>query len=84
MEFRISEEVWSSKKVRFSHLKVFGCVFIFIFLFYFILFFIYVNIDSDACSKLDAKSKICIFIAMVMRNLASNFGMNKTEKSSEA
>ena len=49
MEFRISEEVWSSKKVRFSHLKVFGCVF-------------YVNIDSDACSKLDVKSKICIFI----------------------
>ena len=74
MEFRISEEVWSSKKVRFSHLKVFGCVF----------FFFNVNIDSDACSKLDAKSKICIFIAMVMRNLASNFGMNKTEKSSEA
>ena len=71
MEFRISEEVWSSKKVRFSHLKVFGCVF-------------YVNIDSNAYSKLDAKSKICIFIAMVMRNLASSFGMNKTEKSSEA
>ena len=81
MEFRISEEVWSSKKVRFSHLKVFGCVFIF---YYFYLFIFYVNIDSDACSKLDAKSKICIFIAMVMRNLASNFGMNKTEKASEA
>ena len=31
MEFRISEEVWSSKKVRFPHLKVFGCVFFFFF-----------------------------------------------------
>ena len=47
MEFRIPEEVWSGKKVKFSHLKVFGCVF-------------YVHIDSNARSKLDAKSKICL------------------------
>ena len=33
----------------FSHLKVFGCI-------------SYVHIDSDAHSKLDAKSKICLFI----------------------
>ena len=46
MEFKIPEEVWSSKEVKFSHLKVFGCV-------------SYVHIDSDARSKLDAKSKIC-------------------------
>ena len=26
MEFRILEEVWSGKEVKFSHLKVFGCV----------------------------------------------------------
>ena len=70
MEFRLPEEVWSGKEVKFSHLKAFGCI-------------SYVHIDFVACSKLDAKSKICIFIAMVMRNLASNFGMNKTEKSSE-
>ena len=49
MEFRLPEEVWSGKKVNFSHLKVFGCV-------------SYVHIDSDACSKLDSKSKICFFI----------------------
>ena len=35
--------------VKFSHLKVFGYV-------------SYVHIDSDAHSKLDAKSKICFFI----------------------
>ena len=49
MEFRLPKEVWSSKEVKFSHLKVFCCV-------------SYVHIDSDAHSKLDAKSKICFFI----------------------
>ena len=49
MEFRLPEEVWSGKNVKFSHLKVFGCI-------------SYVHIDSDACSKLNAKSKIYFFI----------------------
>uniref|UniRef100_A0A7N2LFB2 Integrase catalytic domain-containing protein n=1 Tax=Quercus lobata TaxID=97700 RepID=A0A7N2LFB2_QUELO len=49
MEFRLPEEVWSGKEVKFSHLKVFGHV-------------SYVHIDFDACSKLDAKSKTCFFI----------------------
>ena len=76
MEFRLHEEVWGAKEVKFSHLKVFGCI-------------SYVHIDSDACSKLDAKSKLCFFflfffLAMVIRNLAISFGMNKTEKSLEA
>ena len=50
MEFRLSKEVWSGKEVKFSHLKVFGCV-------------SYVHVDSVARSKLDAKSKICFFIS---------------------
>ena len=49
MEFRLPEEVWSDKEVKFSHLKVFDCI-------------SYVHVDSDARSKLDAKSKICFFI----------------------
>ena len=49
MEFRLPEEVWSGKEVKFSHLKVFGCI-------------SYIHIDSNACSKLDTKSKICFFI----------------------
>ena len=49
MKFRLLEEIWSGKEVKFSNLKVFGCV-------------SYVHIDSDARSKLDAKSKICFFI----------------------
>ena len=48
MEFRLPEEVWSGKEVKFSHLKVFSCV-------------SYVHVDSDARSKLDTKSKICFF-----------------------
>ena len=50
MEFRLPEEVWSGKEVKFSHLKVFGCI-------------SYIHIDYDACSKLDVKSKICFFIS---------------------
>ena len=49
MDFRISEEIWRGKEVKFSNLKVFG-------------YLSYVYIDSNACSKLDAKSKICFFI----------------------
>ena len=70
MEFRLPEEVWRGKEVKFSHLKVFGCVF-------------YVHIDSDTRSKLDASLKYVFSLAMVMRNLARGFGMNKTGKSSE-
>ena len=50
MEFRLPEEVWSDKEVKFSYLKIFCCV-------------SYVHIDSDTRSKLDAKSKICFFIS---------------------
>ena len=70
MEFKIPKEVCSNKEVKFSHLKVFGCV-------------SYVHIDSNAHSKLDAMSKICFLLAMVIRDLAIGFGMNKTEKSSK-
>ena len=49
MEFRLLEEVWSGKELKFSHLKVFCCV-------------SYIHIDFDARSKLDAKSKIYFFI----------------------
>ena len=70
MEFRLPEEVWSGKQVKFSHLKVFGCI-------------SYVHINSDSHSKLDAKSKIYFSLVMVMRNLAIGFGMNKKGKSSE-
>ena len=49
LNFRIPEEVWTGKEVNLSHLKVFGCI-------------SYVHIDSEARSKLDAKSRKCIFV----------------------
>ena len=70
MEFRLPEEVWSGKEVKFSHLKVFSCV-------------SYVHIDSDTCRNLMQSQKYVFSLAMVMRNLAIGFGMNKTGKSSE-
>ena len=41
MEFRLPEEVWSGKEVKFSYLKVFSCI-------------SYIHIDFNARSKLDA------------------------------
>ena len=49
LKFKLLEEVWSSKKVDLSYLKVSDCAF-------------YVHIDSIARSKLDAKSKKCFFV----------------------
>ena len=43
------EEVWSGKEVKLAHLKVFGCV-------------SYIHVESNDCSKLDAKAKECFFI----------------------
>ena len=70
MEFRLPEEVWSGKEVKFSRLKVFGCVF-------------YVHIDSNARSKLDVKSKICFFIGYGDEKFGYRFWDEQTRKSSE-
>ena len=49
LEYRLPKEVWSGKKVKLAHLKVFGCIF-------------YVHIESNDHSKLDAKPRRCLFI----------------------
>ena len=49
MGHRLPEEVWSGNEVNLFCLKVFGCV-------------SYIYIESNACSKLDAKSRKCYFI----------------------
>lgn len=49
LEHKIPEEVWSRKKVKLSHLKVFGCV-------------VHVHISDQGRNKLDPKSKKCTFI----------------------
>ena len=65
MEFRLPKEIWSGKEAKFSHLKVFCCV-------------SYVHVDSDARSKLDAKSKICFFIGYGDRK---NTRLNSSHKT---
>ena len=45
----ILEEAWTGKEVNLSHLRTFGYIF-------------YVHIELDRMSKLDPKSKRCIFI----------------------
>ena len=43
------EEAWSGRKPNLSHLKIFGCV-------------CYVHVPDELRTKLDSKSKKCIFI----------------------
>ena len=70
MEFRLPEEVWSGKEVKFSHLKV-----LVVFLMFILILMLVVNLMQS--------QKYVFSLAMMMRNLAIGFGMNKTRKSSE-
>ncbi|KAK9133630.1 hypothetical protein Scep_013158 [Stephania cephalantha] len=49
IDCRLPEEEWTKKEVKLSHLRTFGCV-------------SYVHINAENRSKLDAKSKMCIFL----------------------
>ncbi|KAL0297634.1 UNVERIFIED_CONTAM: Retrovirus-related Pol polyprotein from transposon TNT 1-94 [Sesamum radiatum] len=46
---KVAEEVWTGNQVNFDHLWIFGCS-------------AYVHVPSDERSKLDPKSKQCIFL----------------------
>ena len=49
IDFKIPEEVWSGKPVDYSSLKIFGCP-------------AYVHVQSGERSKLDSKSRKCVFL----------------------
>ena len=49
---KVVEEVWTGKPIDLGNLKIFGCP-------------AYVHVSSDERSKLDPKSKKCIFIGYV-------------------
>ena len=70
MEFKLPEEVWSSKKVKFSHLIVF---FLCVFLMFMLILMPIVNLMQSL--------KYVFLLVTVMRNLAIGFGMKKTRKS---
>lgn len=46
---KVAQEVWTEKEVDYSRMKIFGCP-------------AYVHVPGDERSKLDAKSKQCIFL----------------------
>lgn len=47
--FKIPEEVWTGKELKYSHLRTFGCT-------------AYVHVDPEKRDKLDAKAVKCYFI----------------------
>ncbi|WJX13388.1 hypothetical protein P8452_03779 [Trifolium repens] len=49
LKFDVPNHVWSGKEVSYGHLRVFGCM-------------AYVHIPKDERSKLDEKSKKCVFV----------------------
>ena len=49
LEFKLPEEVWIGKELKYSHLRTFGCT-------------TYVHVDLEKRDKLDAKDVKCYFI----------------------
>ena len=49
LDEKVAEEVWIGNEVDYSGLRVFGCL-------------AYVHIPSEEQSKLDSKSRQCVFI----------------------
>ena len=66
--FRISEEEWTRKELKYSHLWTFGCT-------------AYVHVDPEKRDKLDAKAVKCYFIGYGSDCLVTGFGMTRTERS---
>eukprot|EP00253_Pinus_taeda_P018497 PITA_18497 len=61
LEDKTPQEVWTGKKPSFSHLRVFGCD-------------AYVHVPKEKRTKLDSKSKKCIFIGIVKETVDSEDG----------
>ena len=54
LDGKVAEEVWTGNAVDYSNLRVFGCP-------------AYVHVSSEQRSKLDSKSKQCIFLGYPKR-----------------
>ena len=64
----IPEEAWTGKEVNLKHLRIFGCI-------------SFVHMNLDHLSKLDTKSKKCIFIGYGTSKYDYHFKMKKTKRS---
>ena len=54
IDFKIPEEVWLGTPIGYSSLKIFGCL-------------AYVHVQSGDCSRLDSKSRKCLFLGFEKR-----------------
>ncbi|RVX05220.1 Retrovirus-related Pol polyprotein from transposon TNT 1-94 [Vitis vinifera] len=59
-EFDVPDSIWSNNKIFYDHLRVFGCK-------------TFVHIPKDERSKLDAKSRPCVFIGYGQDELGYRF-----------
>ena len=66
--FKIPEEVWIGKKLKYSHLRTFGCI-------------AYVHVDPEKTDKLDAKAVKCYFIGYGSDLFGHGFGMTRIKRS---
>ena len=47
LKFKLPEEVWTGKELKYSHLRTFGCT-------------VYVHVDPEKRDKLDAKAEMLL------------------------
>ena len=65
--YGIPDEVWTNKKVSYSFLRTFGCE-------------AFSNIDSENRTKLEDKSKKCVFVGYGINEFVIGFGILKIIK----
>ena len=65
--FRIPEEVWTGKELKYSHLRTFCCT-------------AYVHVDPEKRDKLDAKAVQCYFIGYNSDLIGYRFWDEKNRK----
>ena len=63
--FKIPEEVWTGKELKYSHLRTFGCT---------------AYVDPEKRNQLDVKAVKCYFIAYGSDLFGTSFGMTRTER----
>ena len=60
LEFDVLDRIWSNNEISYDHLRVFGCK-------------TFVHIPKDERSKLDAKTRPCVFIGYGQDDLGYRF-----------
>ena len=60
LEFDVPDRIWSNNEISYDHLRVFGCK-------------AFVHIPKDERSKLDAKTRPCVFIGYGQDELGNMF-----------